>query len=125
MDNQIRQYLNERHVDVEAGLKVLEGVPDSEALYLRLLRMFAQDDNYALFQEALAGGDLETAQRSSHALKGTSGNLGMRALHEASTAVNNTLKEGQRPDKKAVKLLNWEYGLVQEAIAGLESFNDE
>lgn len=121
MDNQIRQFLNDRHVDVDAGLRVLDGVPNADQVYLRIFRMFAKDQNYEKFMAAAGNGDMTGAERASHSLKGVCGNLGLQGLYRAVLRVNDELKMGRWPDSAAVDLLGDEYALVQEAVAGLEN----
>lgn len=121
MDNQTRQYLNDGHVDVDAGLRVLEGVADPDALYLRLLRKFSGDRDFGLFMDALREGDMELAQRASHSLKGVCGNLGLTNLYKTSTKINDELKTGKWPDSALIQALEREYQLVQGTIAGLEN----
>ena len=66
-------------IDVRAGLAISMG---NELLYRRLLASFArnQGDFGALFQQAQAGADGQSAQRAAHTLKGTAGSIGARVL---------------------------------------------
>lgn len=120
MDEQIKQYLTERHIDVEKGLSMLSG---NDALYLRLLKIFPEDSrtHYAAYLEALEKGDLPAAQRSSHAIKGTSGSLRMGPLFLACTEVNDALKNGSPPSPEQFAAFDEEYKFILDAIAGLEN----
>ena len=49
---------------------------------------------YERLEQALAGGDVDTAVREAHTLKGVAGNLSFAALYEAASKVNAALREG-------------------------------
>lgn len=68
-------------VNIEDGLARVGG---NKKLFINLLRDFASNNKDILEEanEAANSGDNEKANRIVHTLKGTSGNLGMTALHE-------------------------------------------
>ena len=69
-------------IDMEAGLRRVAG---NRPLYVDLLRRFAdgQKPTPAKISEALTRGDLETAERLAHTVKGISGNLGVLEVQAA------------------------------------------
>jgi len=79
-------------IDLEVGLQRVLG---NKMLYLQLLRDFQQD--FAAFTEqvsvALQGGELETATRLAHTLKGAAGSLGADGLQEKALKLESTMKE--------------------------------
>lgn len=54
----------------------------NEALYLRLVNRFLEDDSFTNLKAAIEAGDLEKGFQLSHALKGVLGNLSLTPLYE-------------------------------------------
>ena len=80
---------------VEAGIDVddaLARLMQNEGLFLRLLRAFLQDGNFARLQEALAKGDVSGAFTAAHTLKGVALNLGLGSLAHASSQMTEALR---------------------------------
>ena len=73
---------------------LLEGFGGNAELYERLALKFLDDTHFAALEQALAGGDVDTAVREAHTLKGVAGNLSFAALYEAASKVNAALREG-------------------------------
>jgi PAS domain S-box-containing protein len=78
--------------DLPPGLDMrsaLAGMDGNEALYRRLLRMFAQREAGfgARFRAAQAGGDRDAAMRLAHDLRSVSATLGARSLSDAAGAL--------------------------------------
>ena len=82
MDELRKQALAAAGVDVDAALARMMG---SEALLLRLLKKFLDDQNFSKLQAAVSAGDQEAALAASHTLKGVCGNLSMAALFDLLT----------------------------------------
>ncbi len=80
-------------VDVRAGLKRTGG---NRQRYQSLLRKFADQQATSLddMRAALAAGDLGSAERAAHSLKGAAGTLGAVALSEAASAAETAIREG-------------------------------
>ena len=81
-------------LDTAAGLKTANGSRD---FYLRMLQMFetspARDlDTLATLLDA---GDLETARRQAHSLKGMAGSIGARGLQAALQELESACKDGR------------------------------
>ena len=76
----------------------LERLGGNKPLYRKLLSKFreSQEDAVERIRAALQAGDLETAARFAHNVKGVSGNLGAEDLYRASGALEKAIKEGER-----------------------------
>ncbi|MBL8445283.1 MAG: response regulator [Zoogloeaceae bacterium] len=83
-------------LDVRAGLNNVMG---RGPLYLSLLRKFApsQRDTVGKVREALDAGDLVTAERLAHTLKGVAGTIGAGVLQGLAADVDRLLKAGGDP----------------------------
>jgi CheY-like chemotaxis protein/HPt (histidine-containing phosphotransfer) domain-containing protein len=82
-------------IDTRHGLVNTGG--DGE-FYRRLLRIFrAREADFAQrFHDARAAGDVETAMRAVHDLKGEAGTLGMHGLEQSAAALERACLEGAR-----------------------------
>jgi PAS domain S-box-containing protein len=74
----------------------LARVGGNKQLYAKLLCKFKEGQENAVEQikEALRSGDVETAARLAHTVKGVSGNLGGEALYRAAAVLEKAIKEG-------------------------------
>lgn len=80
-------------LDVSMGLRNLNG---NETLYNKLLRRFIEGHAQAVqkIRAAMDAGDMETAVREAHTLKGVAASLGGPDLHAAALAAEQEIKEG-------------------------------
>jgi signal transduction histidine kinase/DNA-binding response OmpR family regulator/HPt (histidine-containing phosphotransfer) domain-containing protein len=80
-------------ISIASGLKRVGG---NKKLYRKLLSQYraSQEDAVEKIRAALQGGDVETATRLAHTVKGVSGNLGAEALYHVSAALEKAIKEG-------------------------------
>lgn len=117
MDQKITRYLNDGHIDVQTGLERTAG---NEALFLRLLRKFLENDHFEALHRDIENGDLTEAEHHMHALKGVSGNLAMDGLYSLCCELDDVLKMNQRPDPAQMEVFDAEYALVEKTINGLE-----
>ncbi|WP_320043358.1 PAS domain S-box protein [uncultured Desulfobacter sp.] len=78
-------------IDIQEGVTRLAGDMN---LYRDLLKKFAgnQADTVDKIQQALRSGDIETAQRITHAVKGVSGNISATLVFESATQLDDALK---------------------------------
>ncbi|WP_251159059.1 Hpt domain-containing protein [Caniella muris] len=60
----------------------------------RFVRLFGADPTFSTLEEAMAEGDVETAFRASHTLKGTARDVGLTAVADTSGAVCEALRAG-------------------------------
>jgi len=84
-------------IDTMGGLRRLGGKRER---YEALLRKFAdkQATTVVVVRAALANGDLATAQRDLHSLKGAAASLGANALAEAVANAEHCLQAGHESD---------------------------
>ncbi len=74
-------------VDVLARLRSPERV-------VKFARLFFSDPTFAALEEAMAKGDVETAFRASHTLKGTARDVGFSAVADTCSDVCEALRAG-------------------------------
>lgn len=89
MDEKDIAILRNASIDYEDITERFEG---NEALYLELAELFLTDPHMASIEAAFAEGNLDQAERESHALKGVAGNLSLTSLHQLATRMNDLLK---------------------------------
>ncbi len=82
------------------GISIASGlgrVGGNKQLYAKLLRKFKDGQETAVEQikAALQSGDVETAARLAHTVKGVSGNLGGEDLYRAAADLEKAIKEGK------------------------------
>ncbi len=84
-------------LDVAAGLKATRGNTER---YLRLLQMFAttHTDSMAQVRNALAAGDIESARREAHSLKGAAGTLGIHGIQQRALALETAIRTDAASD---------------------------
>ena len=101
--------------------EVLERIP-SEDMVRRFLRRFPADPSHAELSAALAAGDLPTAFRAAHTLKGTAANLGLSALTDAASALTEALRGADAlPPENLVRAVDAAYALAVEQIGRLDT----
>ena len=66
----------------------------SEEIYEQFLYRFTNDKNLSQLEECLLKGDIETAFKRAHTLKGLSGNYGFNKMLEATIPVVEILRKG-------------------------------
>jgi signal transduction histidine kinase/CheY-like chemotaxis protein len=90
-------------IDTKAALRRTGG---NRKRYESLLNRFAdsQADAVAEIRSALAAGDIPTAERTAHSLKGAAGNLGATALAEEAAKTETAVKSGLSIDPALVSL---------------------
>jgi len=84
-------------LDVAIGLKPVRG---NLSVYLRVLRLFAQNHggDALLLRKSLAGGERALAERLAHTLKGVAATIGATALNACAASVEQALKHGDSPE---------------------------
>jgi CheY-like chemotaxis protein len=82
-------------IDIAEGLRRVGG---NRTLYRKLLVEFSQDhsDDVHAIRQALDQGDLDTAQRIAHTIKGVSGSIGAGDLHRNAESLDSALKKGKQ-----------------------------
>ena len=81
--------LEDYGADTGSGLK---RCMNNEDFYLRLVKMAAQDPNFAKLDEALAACDWKSAFEAAHALKGILGNLDLTPIFDPMSKLTEALR---------------------------------
>ena len=68
----------------------------------RFLRLFPLDDSFLQLSEALGRGDVQTAFRAAHTLKGVAANLGLERLRALASDMTECLRRGEMPGAQAL-----------------------
>lgn len=101
-------------MDYPATIERCEG---DEEMLTELLSMFATDGGFSCLCAALDSGDVQTAFRAAHALKGSTGMLGMTRLYIVLCDMTECLRRGDINSACAHRdSAQREYGLVSEMI---------
>ena len=61
----------------------------------KYIAMFPKDDSFALLQSSMASGDMETAFRAAHTLKGVAANLAFLKLRKLASDLTENLRGGK------------------------------
>ena len=80
MDANFKQQLAENGADVETTISRFMG---NEAMYLKFLGKFLDDQNYKMLGENLEAKNYEEAFKCAHTLKGVTANLGLDPIQKA------------------------------------------
>ena len=67
----------------------------TEELIVRFVRKFPADGSYTQLCEAIVQGDVETAFRAAHTIKGLCLNLGFESLYRVDEALTEELRAGK------------------------------
>ena len=68
----------------------------------RFLRLFPLDDSFPRLSEALGRGDVQTAFRAAHTLKGVAANLGLERLRSLASDMTERLRRGELSGAQAL-----------------------
>jgi PAS domain S-box-containing protein len=108
--------------------RALVNVGGNRALLRRLLRDLLHDhgQDAARIDHAIEAGDLPTAQRLAHTLKGVAGTLGAVALQQQAAALESALRAGQarQATELAIALAGTLQPLMEGLQQGLEELNE-
>ena len=106
-------------LDTQLGLRRVMG---KEALYLSLLRKFVAGHQAGLepLTQALEAGDVATAERMAHTLKGVAGNIGASDLQAAMAKVERALHD-QEPAAAVHALMEKPGTLLTQLLADLSA----
>jgi two-component system sensor histidine kinase/response regulator len=121
-----RAQINEQAPDVAETPLEIDGIDVASALkrmggnrkrYESLLRRFAQQQENAVqaIRESLSSGDVATAERAAHSLKGAAGTLGAMAASESAAKAEVAIRSGQEIDT-TLTVLSDNLGKAVQAI---------
>ena len=105
-------------IDTEAGLKRVGG---KVALYRKILHKFknSQADAVDRIQTAFDSGDIETAEREAHTLKGLAGNIGAEDLQLSAASIEKQIKD-KSPSLTGIEHLVVELSKILNSLKVLE-----
>ena len=105
-------------LDTTLGLSRMAG---KRALYFALLRRFADGQRSvgAEIRHALVAGDMDTARRLAHTLKGVAGNIAATEVQRYATALEDAIRDGLPEDEVRLRLVETELPLAA-AIAAID-----
>ena len=107
--------------DVVNSLRQLTPAGEPDVL-VEILTVFLNEvpKRIAALRAAAAAGDAPAVQRAAHSLKGSSGNIGARALHDVCRQLDDRARSGEVPRLQSlVDALDVEYGRVETEIRRL------
>lgn len=104
---------NTQHINVEEGLKFFDG---RKAAYLRILARFIelQGDAPQQMIGLLEKGDIESATRTAHSLKGSSASLCIGLMRQIASSLEQLLET--RPDDPEIPALLASATLLMEEV---------
>ena len=89
MSELLKQKLKENGADVEG---TLHRFMNNDALFLKFILKFKDDQNYAILKKHLDEKNYEEAFKAAHTLKGVSANLGLNPIFDRASAVTELLR---------------------------------
>ena len=98
MDEMKRQLLLAEGVDVD---EVMERFMGNEALMMKFLLRFSQDENFAKLKQAMVQEDVQAAFEAAHTLKGVAGNLSMKTFFHQVSDIVEELRSGKLAEAEA------------------------
>jgi HPt (histidine-containing phosphotransfer) domain-containing protein len=106
-------------IDLSSGLSRVGG---NQRLYVKLLSQFRSGHRDAAQEigAAFRSGDMDTAGRLAHTVKGVSGNLGAEGLYRVSAALEKAIKEGRENIDHPLAGFSAHLKTVMEGIRALE-----
>ena len=115
------QQQNDEEIPSIEGIDIEEGlmrVGEDSNMYQKILHKFfdSQADALTLIRKSLASNDIEIARRLAHTLKGVSGSIGARALHEEMKKLDAALKEPNNVDKQLFERVDEELNIVVNGL---------
>lgn len=90
-----------------------------ESILEKFVRKFAADQSYSTLVSSFESGDIETAFRMAHTLKGVCANLGFTKLLESSSALTEELRNQETVPDSAMELyeqVKKDYDMTMNAI---------
>lgn len=101
MSELLKQKLKENGADVEG---TLHRFMNNDALFLKFILKFKDDQNYAILKKHLDDKNYEEAFKAAHTLKGVSANLGLNPIFERASAVTELLRGKDASEVDAAKV---------------------
>lgn len=113
---------------IDAGIDVndaLDRFMNNEAMMLKFLKRFSQDQNMEKLRQAVSAKDVQGAYTAAHTLKGVTGNLSMKRLYTLLSEMVEPLRAGDISRcPQQMPALEAEYARVMAALEALEGERD-
>nr|WP_317282132.1 Hpt domain-containing protein [uncultured Sellimonas sp.] len=110
----IKELSEKTGCNLEAALTRFGGM---EALYVRLLKKFLEDQSFMQLKEAVEQQDMQTVEHAAHTLKGVAGNLGLDVLQDSSAEIVQAVREGHSEQIEELFFkCSKDYDRIMEAI---------
>lgn len=115
MTEEIREKLLSAGIETETAIERFMG---NEALYLKFLLRFENDESYSRLCDAMERGDCQDAFVAAHTLKGVCGNLSINRMENILREQVEYLRGGKLDKaQKMMEGLTAEYEQVKDALA--------
>lgn len=114
--------IREFYTAVGGDFDEVSGRLQNEALISRFVKKFSADPSYRELLAAKEKGDIETAFRAVHTVKGVAASLGLSSLFTAASELTELLRPRKEfPEEKYFTALEKEYRKVIDAIEKLDA----
>lgn len=112
-----REEFIENGIDYDAAMNLFMG---SEAMYIKFLAKFLNDESYGKLKEGIANNDCDASFRAAHTLKGVAGNLSLKSLAKAASDITEEFRAGNfEAGLKFIETLDKEYEKTISVIRSL------
>ncbi len=115
----VSEFYDEIHGDYKGTLSRFL----TEERMRRFALKFESDPSYDQLLDGVRAGDIDSAFRAAHTLKGVCQNLGFDWLYEISFEITEILRSGSLDVQRPLDELKTRYGVVMTAIRNMK--NDE
>ncbi|MDR2909541.1 MAG: Hpt domain-containing protein [Oscillospiraceae bacterium] len=109
------------YINLEDGIGRVMG---NRKLYRRMLKLFLEAKEPAELENAIAEGNSTAAGEAAHAIKGMTGNLGMRPLFDLSSRLTEECRNGTADPDTVAAFQEALRGTREEAAAAAEELED-
>ena len=92
MNSETKSMLESAGIDVDTALRRMM---NNEALLIKFLKKFGEDDSYKNLTAAMVTGDRKAAFIAAHTLKGVAGNLGLDGVMNAVVPIVESLRNNE------------------------------
>ena len=99
---------------------------NNEAMVIRFLGKFVQDNNMELLRQAIGAGDNDAAFRAAHSIKGICMNLGLTNLQKSAGELTENLRKGNESEdtSRLFKRAYKDYMYIVKVIQKLQFSNN-
>ncbi len=107
------------------GIDTKEGIErfmDQEALFLKFLLRFLEDDGMQQLVDSFEKKEVEDCFHAAHSLKALTGNLAITCMYEPLKPLVEILRSGQLPEEEDVFTLKQKY---EQVIATLQCIKEK